>query len=116
MVYSPLYSAAPFCLSSSVSVPSLNIPYYQTEATWNLGIKPLSIYGLIHFCRPGRGSLVDANYVLSPEERDRIVGILREHLLDVDGIEGDEASSPHYNAISILPLSDRSHRDIGTQA
>lgn len=58
---------------------------------------------------------MDANYVLSPEERDRIVGILREHLLDVDDVQGDGASSSRYNAISGLPQSDRSHRDVGTQ-
>ncbi len=58
---------------------------------------------------------MDANYVLSSEERDRIVGILREHLLDVDDVEGDR-SSHHYHAVSALPLPDCSHRDVGTQA
>lgn len=59
---------------------------------------------------------MDANYVLSPEERDRIVGILREHLLDVDGVEGDGTSPSRYNSISALPLLDRSPRNVGTQA
>ncbi len=58
---------------------------------------------------------MDANYVLSPEERDHIVGILREHLLDVNDIEGDGGSSSRCNAMSVLSQSERSHHDVGTQ-
>ncbi len=57
---------------------------------------------------------MDTNYVLSPEERDCTVGILREHLLDVDDVEGDGGSSSHYHTIDVLPLSNRSHHDWGS--
>lgn len=58
---------------------------------------------------------MDANYVLSPGERDRIVGILREHLLDTDDVEKDGASSSR-DTTSILSPSNRSYHDVGTQA
>ncbi len=116
MAYSPPYLAALFY--SSFLVRDSTLPQYHRPFRLNqlgdLGIKPLSIYGLVHFFRPGRGSLVDANYLLSPEERDRIVGTLREHLLDVDDVEGDGVSSSHYNAINVLPLSDRPHHNWGS--
>lgn len=52
------------------------------------GIKPLSIYGLVHFFQH-RGSLVNGGYVLSTEEQHRTLAILREHLLDVDDVEAN---------------------------
>lgn len=80
------------------------------------GIKPLSIYGLVHLFRPGKGSLVDGNFALSPEERDRTVGILREHLLDVEDIgEGDGTSSSRYSPVSVSPQSSLSQHDLEVQ-
>lgn len=59
---------------------------------------------------------MDEGYTLSPEERDRIVGILKEHLLDVNSTEGDGGSSSHYDAIGgTLPQHDRSRCDVGVQ-
>jgi hypothetical protein len=49
----------------------------------NTGIKPLSIYGLIHLFQ-SRRSLVDGGYTLSAEEQSRTIAVLREHLLDED--------------------------------
>ncbi|EKM77093.1 hypothetical protein AGABI1DRAFT_108449 [Agaricus bisporus var. burnettii JB137-S8] len=56
------------------------------------GIKPLSIYGLVHLFQRRR-SLVDGGYTLSAEEQSRTVAVLREHLLDDNNdTEGGEAS------------------------
>ncbi|KAF9448386.1 hypothetical protein P691DRAFT_49951 [Macrolepiota fuliginosa MF-IS2] len=54
------------------------------------GVKPLSIYGFVHSVQPRKISLVGGQDVqpISEEERDRIVRIIREHLLDIDdGVE-----------------------------
>lgn len=67
-----------YCLLSSAG---------QQLTPFGIGIKPLSIYGLIHIFQRQRGSLVDQGYNLPPEELNRTVGILREHLFDVGDIE-----------------------------
>jgi hypothetical protein len=56
----------------------------------NAGIKPLSIYGLIHMFQRRR-SLADGGYILSAEEQSRTIAVLREHLLDDDN--GDVEAS-----------------------
>lgn len=53
---------------------------------YNLGIKPLSVYGLVHFPSWRRG-LVEGSCVLSLEEQSHTLSVLREHLLDVDSME-----------------------------
>ncbi|KAF9442285.1 hypothetical protein P691DRAFT_779477 [Macrolepiota fuliginosa MF-IS2] len=53
------------------------------------GIKPLSIYGLVHTFQQQRSSLVDGDHVLSSGERDRIVTVLSAHLLDIEDGESD---------------------------
>jgi hypothetical protein len=47
------------------------------------GIKPLSIYGLIHIFSDKKESLIDGR-TLSQEDQAKIVSMLREHLLDID--------------------------------
>ncbi|KAF5350026.1 hypothetical protein D9756_009155 [Leucocoprinus leucothites] len=46
------------------------------------GIKPLSIYGLAHMISGNKNSLAEGS-VLSHNEQQRIVALLREHLMDV---------------------------------
>ncbi|XP_006457527.1 hypothetical protein AGABI2DRAFT_123388 [Agaricus bisporus var. bisporus H97] len=56
------------------------------------GIKPLSIYGIVHLFQRRR-SLVDGGYTLSAEEQSRTIAVLREHLLDDNNdIEANGAS------------------------
>ncbi|KAF9443378.1 hypothetical protein P691DRAFT_764326 [Macrolepiota fuliginosa MF-IS2] len=50
------------------------------------GIKPLSIYGLIHAFTRGQVSLADGQ-ALSSVEQSRTIALLREHLMDIDGAE-----------------------------
>lgn len=64
------------------------------------------MYGLVHFFRPGRVCLEEGNITISPEERDRIVRILKDHLLDVDEEERDPRSlvtSADYNSLPQTP-------------
>lgn len=66
----------------------------------------MSVYGLVHFFRPGRVCLEEGNITISPEERDRIVRILKDHLLDVDEEERDPRSlvtSADYNSLPQTP-------------
>ncbi len=58
-------------------------------------------------------SLAERGYTLSPEERDRTVGILRAHLLDVVDTDGDGASSSRYSSIGVLPQFARSQGEVG---
>ncbi|KAF7783420.1 hypothetical protein Agabi119p4_1444 [Agaricus bisporus var. burnettii] len=56
------------------------------------GIKPLSIYGIVHLFQRRR-TLVDGGYTLSAEEQSRTIAVLREHLLDDNNdIEANGAS------------------------
>ncbi|KAJ3568783.1 hypothetical protein NP233_g5491 [Leucocoprinus birnbaumii] len=48
------------------------------------GIKPLSVYGLVHLMYKKRPELISQNQELSDEEMKRIIRIVREHLLDAD--------------------------------
>jgi hypothetical protein len=50
----------------------------------NPGIKPLSIYGLVHLFRRPRSLVDSGGYTLSADEQSRTIGVLREHLLDDD--------------------------------
>lgn len=61
-------------------VPFRHLIYINSFAS---GIKPLSIYGLVHFFQ-AKGSLVHRDHTLSEEDRDWILAILSEHLLDDD--------------------------------
>lgn len=85
------------------------------------GVSTLSsiLYGRLSTVRDqtainlGEGIIGDGGFVLSPEERDRIVVIFRDpgHWLDMEGAEGDEAPFSGYRPISALPRSSRSQRD-----
>ncbi|KAF5345257.1 hypothetical protein D9756_011420 [Leucocoprinus leucothites] len=59
------------------------------------GIKPLSVYGLLHIFSGRQHSLVDGNHELSTEEQARTVVMLREHLMDVGDIEQHLDNSDH---------------------
>jgi hypothetical protein len=67
-----------------VRIPPLLTLVSVIDGLSRAGIKPLSIYGLVHFCRRERGTLITHVPSVSPEEQMRIVALLREHLLDVD--------------------------------
>lgn len=47
-----------------------------------IGIKPLSVYGLIHLLRRDKPALSDG-LSLSIEEQAHIISLLRQHLLDI---------------------------------
>ncbi|KAF5345261.1 hypothetical protein D9756_011422 [Leucocoprinus leucothites] len=51
------------------------------------GIKPLSVYGLIHAFSGRRVSLVEGNHGISAEEQARTIALLQEHLMDVNSDE-----------------------------
>ncbi|KAF9443380.1 hypothetical protein P691DRAFT_788141, partial [Macrolepiota fuliginosa MF-IS2] len=57
------------------------------------GIKPLSIYGLIHTFSWGQVSLADGQ-ALSSAEQHHTVAILREHLMDIGDTKMNGAESP----------------------
>ncbi|KAJ3554790.1 hypothetical protein NP233_g12350 [Leucocoprinus birnbaumii] len=58
------------------------------------GIKPLSIYGLVHFFQRQEEALVTRNYKSTPEEQIQVVGLLRDHLLDVKQFNTEEGNEP----------------------
>ncbi|KAJ3569527.1 hypothetical protein NP233_g4991 [Leucocoprinus birnbaumii] len=67
------------------------------------GIKPLSIYGLVHFFQRQRGKLVTRSDVSSQEEQFRVVGLLRDHLLDVDPISVEGNHGPNSDSDTACP-------------
>lgn len=55
---------------------------------------------------------MDRRYDLSPEERDRTVAILREHLLDLNDLETDSGPQGSDPAQLNTPCSERGSGDV----
>jgi hypothetical protein len=68
----------------SFSVRSFFVYGFSCSLSSNPGIKPLSIYGLVHLFRRPRSLVDSCEYTLSADEQSRTIGVLREHLLDDD--------------------------------
>jgi len=68
------------------------------------GIKPLSVYGLVHKSSKGRPVLatIEKAKPLTDAERDQIIQIMREHLLDCDDISQTRPGSSKEN---VPPIS-----------
>ena len=63
------------------------------------GIKPLSVYGLVHKFSKDRPVLatIEKAKPLTDAERDQIIQIMREHLLDCDDIPETRSGSSKEN-------------------
>ncbi|KAJ3572292.1 hypothetical protein NP233_g3175 [Leucocoprinus birnbaumii] len=76
-------------------LPRSHVSIALTPPGPGLGMKPLSVYGLLHFFQGNRASLAEGS-LLTAQDQARIVAILREHLMDIgDAVPSEEHQSQH---------------------